>query len=72
MTANILVARELVSIFVENQIDCVLSALGVPEFLFRETRFFSDSMRSIVEAMNQAKIKRLICITSFYTKRKIF
>ena len=51
--------------------DCVLSALGVAEFVFKEITFCYDSIQSIVAAMNQVKIKRLICVTTFYTKRNL-
>ncbi|CAF1016451.1 unnamed protein product [Rotaria sordida] len=46
----------------------VLSALGQPGLQMSAMTFYEDSMKSIVTAMRNANIKRLICITSFYTK----
>jgi len=48
----------------------VLSALGQPGLQISAMTFYEDSMKSIVTAMRNAKIKRLICMTSFYTKCK--
>lgn len=50
----------------------VLSALGQPGLQISAITFYEDSMKSIVTAMRHAKVKRLICITSFYTKCKYF
>ena len=46
----------------------VLSALGQPGLQISAMTFYEDSMKSIVTAMRNAKIKRLICVTAFYTK----
>ncbi|CAF1134051.1 unnamed protein product [Adineta ricciae] len=46
----------------------VLSALGQPGLQIAGMTFYEDSMKSIVTAMRNAKIKRLICVTAFYTK----
>jgi hypothetical protein len=48
----------------------VLSALGQPGLQISGMTFYEDSMKSIVTAMRNAKVKRLICMTSFYTKCK--
>ncbi len=48
----------------------VLSALGQPGLQISAMTFYEDSMKSIVTAMRNAKVKRLICITAFYTKCK--
>jgi biliverdin reductase/flavin reductase len=48
----------------------VLSALGYPGVPISAISFYADSMKSIVTAMRNAKIKRLICMTSMYTKCK--
>jgi len=48
----------------------VLSALGHPGLQISAMTFYEDSIKSIVTAMRTAKIKRLICMTSFYTKCK--
>lgn len=50
----------------------VLSALGQPGLQISAMTFYEDSMKSIVTAMRNAKIKRLICMTSFYSKCKVF
>ncbi|CAF2545826.1 unnamed protein product [Rotaria sp. Silwood2] len=46
----------------------VLSALGQPGLQMWAMTFYEDSMKSIVTAMRSANVKRLICITAFYTK----
>ncbi|CAF0856167.1 unnamed protein product [Adineta steineri] len=46
----------------------VLSALGQPGLQISAITLYEDSMKSIVTAMRNAKVKRLICVTSFYTK----
>ncbi len=66
--ANILDSAELASHLTGN--DCVLSALGAPGIHWSKITFYIDSIKSICAAMNQAQIKRLICITALYTKRK--
>jgi biliverdin reductase/flavin reductase len=48
----------------------VLSALGQPGLQISAMTFYEDSMKSIVTAMRNAKVKRLICVTSFYSKCK--
>ena len=48
----------------------VLSALGHRGLQLSTITFYQDSMKSIVTAMRNAKIKRLICMTSFYSKCK--
>jgi hypothetical protein len=48
----------------------VLSALGQHGLQISSMTFYEDSMKSIVSAMRNANIKRLICMTSFYTKCK--
>jgi hypothetical protein len=46
----------------------VLSALGQSGMNASKMTFYEDSIKSVVSAMRNAKIKRLICMTSFYTK----
>jgi hypothetical protein len=46
----------------------VLSALGQHGLQISAMTFYEDSIKSIVSAMRNANIKRLICMTSFYTK----
>lgn len=48
--------------------DCVVSALGVAGVRFSAITFYQDSIKSIVSAMREANIKRLVCITSQYAK----
>ena len=48
----------------------VLSGLGYPGLPISAITFYEDSMKSIVSAMRDAQVKRLICITSMYTKCK--
>ena len=48
-------------------VDVVIQSLGVaaaPEIIFKPTRLFSAATR-VVSAMEEAQIKRLICVTGF-------
>ena len=48
--------------------DVVIQSLGVAaglEAILRPTRFFSKATRVLVTAMEQAQVKRLICVTGF-------
>lgn len=49
--------------------DCVLSALGVAGIALFKVTLYLDSMKSIVAAMKKANIKRLLCVSSFYSQR---
>src|SRR3974390_1157599 len=47
-------------------VDVVIQSLGVaagPEIVFKPTRLFSAATRVLVTAMEEAQIKRLICVT---------
>jgi putative NADH-flavin reductase len=49
-------------------VDAVIQSLGVsvgPEIIFKPTRLFSTATRVLVTAMEEAQIKRLICVTGF-------
>jgi putative NADH-flavin reductase len=49
-------------------IDVVIQSLGVsagPEVILKSTRFFSKATRLLVTAMEEAQVKRLICVTGF-------
>jgi putative NADH-flavin reductase len=49
-------------------IDVVIQSLGVsvePEMILKPTRFFSKATRVLVTAMEEAQVKRLICVTGF-------
>jgi putative NADH-flavin reductase len=49
-------------------VDVVIQSLGVsagPEVIFKSTRFFSKATRVLVTAMEEARVKRLICVTGF-------
>ena len=47
-------------------VDVAIQSLGVsagPEIIFKATRLFSTATRVLVTAMEQAAVKRLICVT---------
>ena len=49
-------------------VDVVIQSLGVsagPEIIFKPTRIFSKATRVLVTAMEEAHVKRLICVTGF-------
>jgi putative NADH-flavin reductase len=49
-------------------VDVVIQSLGVsagPEIILKTTQFFSTATRVLVTAMEEAQIKRLICVTGF-------
>jgi uncharacterized protein YbjT (DUF2867 family) len=49
-------------------VDAIIQALGVsggPEIIFKPTRLFSTATRVLVTAMEEAQVKRLICVTGF-------
>jgi len=49
-------------------IDVVIQSLGVSvelEIILKPTRFFSKATRVLVTAMEEAQVKRLICVTGF-------
>ncbi len=49
-------------------VDVVTRSLGVsagPEIILKPTLFFSKATRVLVTAMEQAQVKRLICVTGF-------
>jgi len=49
-------------------IDAVIQSLGVsagPEIIFEPTRLFSKATQVLVTAMEEARVKRLICVTGF-------
>ena len=49
-------------------VDVVTQSLGVsagPEIILKPTRLFSKATRLLVTAMEQAHVKRLICVTGF-------
>ena len=49
-------------------VDVVIQSLGVaaaPEIIFKPTRLFSAATQVLVTAMEEAQIKRLICVTGF-------
>ncbi|CAF1185876.1 unnamed protein product, partial [Didymodactylos carnosus] len=50
--------------------DVALSTLGQAGLQISAMTFYEDSMKSIITAMRNSKIKHLICITAFYTKCK--
>ena len=49
-------------------VDVVIQSLGIsagPENIFNPTRLFSIATRVLVAAMEEAQVKRLICVTGF-------
>ncbi len=52
--------------------DAVLSALGAPGIHLFKISLYTESMKSIVTAMKKSNLKRLLCVTSFYTKGNWF
>jgi uncharacterized protein YbjT (DUF2867 family) len=51
-------------------VDVVTQSLGIaagPEIILKPTRFFSKATRVLVTAMEEAQVKRLICVTGFGT-----
>ncbi len=49
-------------------VDAIIQSLGVsvgPEIILRPTRLFSKATRVLVTAMEEAHVKRLICVTGF-------
>jgi putative NADH-flavin reductase len=49
-------------------IDAVTQSLGVsagPEIILKPTRLFSKATQILVTAMQEARVKRLICVTGF-------
>jgi uncharacterized protein YbjT (DUF2867 family) len=51
-------------------VDSIVQSLGVsvrPEIIFEPTRLFSKATRVLVTAMEEAQVKRLICVTGFGT-----
>ena len=49
-------------------VDAVIQTLGVsigPELILKPVRLFSQSTRVLVEAMERAGVRRLICVTGF-------
>ncbi|XP_066301712.1 flavin reductase (NADPH)-like [Branchiostoma lanceolatum] len=48
--------------------DIVLSCLGSSIWSWSAVSFYTDSMKVIVTAMRKNKVKRLLCVTSWYTE----
>jgi putative NADH-flavin reductase len=49
-------------------VDVVIQSVGVwvgPEIVLKTTQLFSTSTRVLVTAMDEAQVKRLICVTGF-------
>ena len=49
-------------------VDAIIQSLGVsvgPEIILKPTRLFSKATRVLVAAMEEAHVKRLICVTGF-------
>jgi putative NADH-flavin reductase len=51
-----------------SEVDVVIQSLGLsagPEIILKPTRLFSKATRVLVTAMEEAQVKRLICVTGF-------
>ena len=49
-------------------VDVVIQSLGIsagPEIILKPTQFFSTATRMLIAAMEEAQVKRLICVTGF-------
>jgi uncharacterized protein YbjT (DUF2867 family) len=49
-------------------VDVVIQSLGIsagPEIILKPTQFFSTATRMLVAAMEEAQVKRLVCVTGF-------
>ncbi|XP_078070269.1 uncharacterized protein LOC144494791 [Mustelus asterias] len=64
--ANIFSTDSLVEHF--NEQDVVMSCLGFPISIFSEVTGYTESIKAIVPAMREAKVTRIIAMTSWYTK----
>ncbi|XP_043551637.1 flavin reductase (NADPH)-like [Chiloscyllium plagiosum] len=64
--ANIFSAESLVEHF--NEQDAIMSCLGFPMSIFSDVTGYTESIEAIVLAMREAKVTRLIAMTSWYTK----
>jgi putative NADH-flavin reductase len=65
---NIFDADELASHLTGH--DCVLSSLGYHGVTLSAVSICSDGIKSITAAMRKSGIKRLLCVSSQYSKRK--
>lgn len=50
--------------------DVVMSCLGFPPSFFSPVTGYSRSMNSVVGAMREARVNRIITMTSWYTERE--
>ncbi|XP_069486618.1 flavin reductase (NADPH)-like [Ambystoma mexicanum] len=63
--ANVFSAESLTEHFQDQ--DAIVSCLGFPYKLLSAISGYTDSMTAIVTAMRQAKVNRLVAMTSWYT-----
>lgn len=66
--ANIFSEESLTAHFRDH--DAVISCLGFSPAFFSYITGYTDSMKAAVNAMRQAKVNRMIAMTSWYTERK--
>ncbi|XP_069781602.1 flavin reductase (NADPH)-like isoform X2 [Narcine bancroftii] len=64
--ANIFSANSLTEHFVDQ--DVVISCLGFPISIISQITEYTESMKAIVASMRQAKVNRVIAMTSWYTQ----
>ncbi|XP_022089990.1 uncharacterized protein At2g34460, chloroplastic-like isoform X2 [Acanthaster planci] len=62
---DVMSSESMIPIF--NGCDAVFSCLGSDVGLRKQTTIYSDSMKAIIAAMHKAEVKRLICMTSWFT-----
>lgn len=66
--ADIFAAESLKDHFKDQ--DVVMSCLGFPASFFSGVTGYTMSMAAVVSAMREARVSRLIAMTSWYTERK--
>ncbi|XP_048402901.1 flavin reductase (NADPH)-like [Stegostoma tigrinum] len=64
--ANVFSANSLLEHFSEE--DAIMSCLGFPISIFSEATGYTESIKAIAPAMREAKVTRIIAMTSWYTK----
>lgn len=52
--------------------DVIMSCLGFPTSMFSAVTGYSQSMSAIISAMREARVNRIVTMTSWYTERKCF
>lgn len=50
--------------------DVIMSCLGFPAAVFSAVTGYSESMSAVISAMREARVNRIVTMTSWYTERK--